>query len=255
MMWSTDMGDDATWLLDLFNWTRVHLRAYTDTRPVQCVAVCCSVWHTLHPPHTAAAPPTIRTYSARMPSCAMCCSVLQCVAHTLSSLYIRSASNNTTYSVCMRCVAVFCSTWQRIAVCCSVTLRCSVSHKLHPPHISAVTHNDTHMLSMHVVCCNIMQCVVVCCSVLQYAVLCCYSPSGVHWLAYVTWWQLLTSFPTDINPWCNKRYAHTQHAALAHAPALGTQSSLLLPLPVYIYVHVYIYIVKWRLLLLLLRKK
>ena len=76
-------------------------------------------------------------------SCAVCCSVLHCVA------------------VCCRvlqCVAVCCSVLQCLAVCCRVlpcvAVCCSV-------------------LQCVAVCCSVLQCVAVCCSVLRCVAVCC----------------------------------------------------------------------------------
>jgi len=92
--------------------------------------------------------------------CAVCCSVLQCVAVSvaMSSGQPKKRQGLCTpiapiYSV-LQCVAVCCSVLQCVAVYCSV-LQC-VSLRVVECLVVCVA-----------VCCSVLQCTAVCCSVLQ----------------------------------------------------------------------------------------
>ena len=78
--------------------------------------------------------------------CAVCCSVLQCVAAS-------------------QCVAVCCSVLQCVAVCCSVSL--------HGTRIRSV-------LQRFAVCCSVSHCVAVCCSLSLHGTRVCWNATRCH---------------------------------------------------------------------------
>jgi len=89
--------------------------------------------------------------------CAVCCSVLQCVAVCCSVV---------------QCVAVCCSVLQCVAVCCSV-LRCLWDVKGMCWEVPIC--NMRRVGRQHEVCilCTVYRCVAMCCSVLQCVAVCC----------------------------------------------------------------------------------
>jgi len=87
---------------------------------------------------------------------AACGSVLYCVSHTSSRLMTR------------RCVAVWCSSVQFGAVCCSVCVAVCGSV------LQCVLHTSSRLMTCRsvAVCCSVVQCVAACCSALQRVAAC-----------------------------------------------------------------------------------
>ena len=117
----------ATWLI---TWLigRWHYQTQVCCSVLQCVAVCCRVWHDSS--HDSLAGDSIRHRCV-----IVCCSVLQYVAGcdmthhmthwqvTLSDIRKVLQPGSVYHSLVqldIRCVTVCCSTLQCVAVCCSV---------------------------------------------------------------------------------------------------------------------------------------
>jgi len=119
--------------------------------------------------------------------CAVCCSVLQCVAVCCSVLpYVAVSCHVLQWvAVCCRvlqCAAACCSALQCVAMCCSVlpcvAVCCSALQRV------VVCYSVLQRVAM---CCSVLQCVAVCCSVFQGAAVRCSTITSAYTydLAYV----------------------------------------------------------------------
>jgi len=128
--------------------------------------------------HDSIAQPWSLLQSVEVLYCAMCCSVLQCVAVCCSVLQCVAVCCSV-----LRCVGVCWSVLECVAVCCSMS-QCVAHNKLQ--------HTGTHprpyvpqlwdLLQRVAACCSVLcvamcysvlRCIAVCCSVLQCVAVCC----------------------------------------------------------------------------------